>query len=64
MQIGQSKFGMQTMNQSLCDLYIRKIVTLEDCLARSSELDELKQMILAGGGSLGSHAAPTPGRRS
>ena len=58
MQIGQTKFGMQTMNQSLCDLYLRKIVSLEDCLARSSELDELKQMILAGGGSLGSHAAP------
>jgi twitching motility protein PilT len=58
MQIGQSKFGMQTMNQSLLDLYMRKIVTLEDCLARSSELDELKQMILAAGGSLGSHAQP------
>jgi twitching motility protein PilT len=58
MQIGQTKFGMQTMNQSLCELYLKKIVTLEDCLARSSEIDELKQMILAGGGSLGSHAAP------
>ena len=22
MQIGQAKFGMQTMNQSLCDLYL------------------------------------------
>jgi twitching motility protein PilT len=58
MQIGQSKFGMQTMNQSLLDLYMRKVISLEDCLARTSELDELKQMILAAGGSLGSHAAP------
>src|SRR6476661_3353287 len=36
MQIGQSKFGMQTMNQSLCDLYIKKIITLDECLAHSS----------------------------
>ena len=58
MQIGQSKYGMQTMNQSLLDLYMRKVISLDDCLARTSELDELKTMILAAGGSLGSHAAP------
>src|SRR3982751_4617777 len=29
MQIGQSKFGMQTMNQALLDLYMRKVVTLD-----------------------------------
>jgi twitching motility protein PilT len=63
MQIGQSKFGMQTMNQSLCDLYLRKVINLDDCLARTSELDELKQMILAAGGSLGSHAMPPNLRR-
>jgi twitching motility protein PilT len=62
MQIGQSKFGMQTMNQSLCDLYMRKVISLEDCLGHSSEIDELKTMILAGGGSLGAMAAP-PQRR-
>jgi twitching motility protein PilT len=45
MQIGQSKFGMQTMNQTLCDLYIRGLITLEECLGRSSEVDELKTMI-------------------
>jgi len=59
MQIGQSKYGMQTMNQSLCDHYMRKSITLEDCLARTSELDELKQMILAAGGSLGSYGGPS-----
>ena len=63
MQIGQSKFGMQTMNQSLCDLYLRKIITLEDCMGYSSELDELRTMILAGGGSMGSMAAPPNHRR-
>ena len=63
MQIGQSKYGMQTMNQSLLDLYIRKIVSLEDCLAHSSEVDELKTMILNAGGSLGNVPPPSNHRR-
>jgi twitching motility protein PilT len=63
MQIGQSKFGMQTMNQSLLDLYIKKSITLEDCLGHSSEVDELKTMILNAGGSLGSVAPPASMRR-
>jgi twitching motility protein PilT len=58
MQIGQSKFGMQTFNQSLCDLYLKKTISLEEALGHSSEIDELKTMILNGGGSLGSHAGP------
>jgi twitching motility protein PilT len=60
MQIGQSKFGMQTMNQALVDLYIRKVITLDECLAHSSEVDELKTMIANAGGSLGEHAKPAP----
>jgi twitching motility protein PilT len=63
MQIGQSKFGMQTMNQSLVDLYIKKTITLEDCLAHAGELDELKTMISNAGGSLGSLAPPANARR-
>jgi len=63
MQIGQSKFGMQTMNQSLLDLYIRKVITLEVALSYSSEQDELKTMILAAGGSLGNLATPPNHRR-
>jgi twitching motility protein PilT len=63
MQIGQSKFGMQTMNQSLCELYIKRICDLDVVLAASSELDELKTMIHAAGGSLGSHSAPPNMRR-
>jgi twitching motility protein PilT len=65
MQIGQSKFGMQTLNQSLVDLYIKKIITLDECLGHSSEVDELKTMILNAGGSLGNIPPPnTPGRRT
>ena len=45
MQIGQEKFGMQTMNQSLFSLYSRKIISLDEALGRSQDPDELKQMI-------------------
>jgi twitching motility protein PilT len=45
MQMGQDKYGMQTMNQSLFDLYHRKLITLENAMSRSSEKDELRQMI-------------------
>jgi twitching motility protein PilT len=58
MQIGQSKFGMQTMNQALCDLYLRKQISLDECIGHSSEVDELKTMILNGGGSLGNLSGP------
>jgi twitching motility protein PilT len=45
MQIGQAKFGMQTLNQCLSQLFFRKQITLEDALGRSSDVDELKTMI-------------------
>jgi twitching motility protein PilT len=45
MQMGQDKFGMQTMNQALFLLYHKKQVTLETALSRSSDPDELRQMI-------------------
>ncbi len=63
MQIGQSKFGMQTMNQALVDLYLKKLISLEDCLGHAGELDELKTMILNAGGSLGTTASPSHVRR-
>jgi twitching motility protein PilT len=50
MQIGQSKHGMQTLNQSLFDLYYRGEISLEDCLGRSSDTDELRGMIAKMGG--------------
>jgi len=45
MQIGQAKFGMQTINQSLLTLYLRRMITLEDCLAKSGDPEEIKTMI-------------------
>lgn len=49
MQIGQSKHGMQTLNQSLLQLFQRRQITMEECLGRSNDVDELKSMISATG---------------
>ena len=59
MQIGQTKYGMQTMNQSLADLYHRKVVSLDEALGHTSEIDELRTMIMNQGGSV----APQQPRR-
>ncbi len=48
MQIGQDKFGMQTFNQCLASLYLRHMITLEDALGRSSDPDELRNIISQG----------------
>lgn len=45
MQVGQEKFGMQTMNQSLYSLFQKRHISLEDAIGRSQDPDELKQMI-------------------
>src|SRR4030066_292191 len=45
MQVGQTKFGMQTMNQSLQSLYERRLITLEECILRSHNPDDLRQML-------------------
>jgi len=45
MQTGQSRFGMQTMNQSLFDLYTRRLLSYEDAIGRSSVPEELITML-------------------
>ncbi len=45
MQMGQSKFGMRTFNQSLADLYFRKLITLETAMDASSKTEELTDII-------------------
>lgn len=45
MQMGQDKFGMQTMNQSLFNLYSRRLITLELAMGRSPDPDEFRQML-------------------
>ena len=48
MQSGQDKFGMQTFNQALATAYLQKQITLETALQRSSNPDELQEMINRG----------------
>jgi twitching motility protein PilT len=57
MQVGQAKFGMHTMNQSLMSLYSRRLITIEEAFGRSSDTDELRQM-LVNAGALSPKAAP------
>lgn len=45
MQTGQTKSGMQTMNQSLYDLFQRRLITYDDAIGRSTVPDELITMI-------------------
>jgi twitching motility protein PilT len=50
MQSGQDKFGMQTFNQALATAYFQKQISLEVALQRSSNQDELQEMINRGAG--------------
>jgi len=68
MQSGQDKFGMQTFNQALATAYFQKLITLEVAMARSSNQDELTEMINRGAGLLNRNQAPmakgaAPGKR-
>jgi twitching motility protein PilT len=45
MQTGQTKFGMQTMNQSLVELYTKGHLSYEDALGRSMVAEELINML-------------------
>jgi len=45
MQTGQAKSGMQTMNQSLYELYVKGSISYDDALGRSMHPEELITMI-------------------
>jgi twitching motility protein PilT len=57
MQVGQAKFGMQTFNQALAALLARRLISQDEAFGRSSDPDELRN-ILSGGGPGG-----MPGQR-
>ena len=61
MQTGQEKLGMQTANQSLASLYMRKQITLETALGASSNRDELQDMINRGVGVVAGAGLGRPG---
>jgi twitching motility protein PilT len=49
MQIGQGKSGMQTLNQCLASLFLRRLISLEEAVAHSADPEELQQIISSGG---------------
>jgi twitching motility protein PilT len=64
MQVGQAKYGMQTFNQSLASLVVKRLIAQDEAFGRSSDPEELRN-ILAGGamaGNLPGHAAQPMGR--
>src|SRR6266542_2940910 len=67
MQTGQEKLGMQTMNQCLATLYMKRLVSLDTAMSASSNRDELQDMINRGvgvvaGAGLGRSAGTAPAR--
>jgi twitching motility protein PilT len=63
MQTGQDKYGMQTFNQSLATLYHKRQISLDTALQRSSNVDELRELIDRGSGinagnTTKAHASP------
>jgi twitching motility protein PilT len=62
MQVGQSKFGMQTFNQSLAAAFVKRLITWEEAVGRSSDPDELKNIVQQGGAMRGPQGAAPPPR--
>src|ERR687883_384835 len=50
MQTGQEKLGMQTANQSLASLFMKRLISQDTALGASSNRDELQDMINRGVG--------------
>ncbi len=45
MQIGQGKYNMLTMNQSLASLVNQRKITLEDAMLKSADQEELRTIL-------------------
>jgi len=45
MQVGQAKFGMQTMSQALVNLTMQRLISVDDAVSHATEPDEVKQML-------------------
>ena len=61
MQTGQEKLGMQTANQSLASLCQKKAITRETAMEKSSNRDELQEMLTRGVGVVAGAGLGRPG---
>jgi twitching motility protein PilT len=61
MQTGQEKLGMQTANQSLVSLHLRRTISLETAMGASSNREELQDMINRGVGVVAGAGMGRPG---
>lgn len=52
MQVGQSKHGMVTLNQSLIALIQRRMISVDEAIGRCSDLDEFRSMLVNAGISI------------
>jgi twitching motility protein PilT len=57
MQIGQAKYGMQTFNQCLAGLLQKRLISIEEAMGRTSDPDELRNLMAAGAGLRGARPA-------
>ena len=62
MQVGQAKFGMQTFNQALASLLLKRLITQDEAFGRSSDPEELKNIIASGGVGLAGQQRAAPGQ--
>lgn len=58
MQTGQDRLGMQTMNQSLAGLVMRRLITMDTAIGASSNPDELQDIIRRAGAVAGMTQRP------
>jgi len=49
MQVGQQKFGMQTLNQALFNLMSKRLISMDEGFSRSSDPEELTTMLQRAG---------------
>src|SRR5262245_47131067 len=62
MQVGQAKFGMQTFNQSLASLLQKRLISQEEAFGRTSDPEELKNILASGAGAGNLPGRPTAGQ--
>jgi twitching motility protein PilT len=60
MQTGTGQTGMQTFNQGLANAYFQKMITLDMAISRSSNADELQDMINRGVSTTSGGGSKTP----